>query len=107
MKLLSLAWNFIPAPARIWVVLGLVVVVVVALGVAVYKIDKNGYDRCEANYAAAALELKNKSREEIIKSGKKYDKIKTEIAKVKGADDVVGPRVELAIDRMPGSPDSE
>ena len=107
MKFFSVVWNLIPALARMWVVLAGVVLVLVASGFTVYKIDQKGFDRCQTRYEAASVELKDKSRKEILKSGKQYEKIKTEIDTFKGVDAGVGSRVQLAIDRMPGSSERE
>ena len=107
MKLIKWAWAFIPDPAKIWVaVIGCALILVTIAGI-VYKIDKGGYDRCEGKYSSAALELKDSARKEILELEKKYDKIKSEIVNVKGENAVCGPRVELAIDRMPGASGSE
>lgn len=107
MRFLSWIWAFIPAPAKAWVILGLVVTGLSLVGFMVYKIDKNGYDRCEAKYASASADQKDEARKEILKSEKQYDRIKTEIIQVQGDNAVCGPRVELAIDRMPGAPNGE
>lgn len=66
-----------------------------------YKIDKRGYDRCQSEYSAAAEKLKEEARVNIINSEKKYEKLKNEIIKIQGNNNVCGPRVEFAIDRMP------
>lgn len=93
----------IPAPLRLWIALAGVALVLGVFGFIGYKIDKHGYDRCKDQHAVAAAEIKDKSRKEIITLDRKYDKIKNEIGEVEGADSLVGPRTELAIDRMPGS----
>lgn len=94
-------WAFVPAPAKIWVLLGLIAAGGAAVGFVVYKIDERGYNRCQAAYTVAAAEHKEKARGEIIDSGKKYDELKKTIVRQVGPNDPVGPRVSTAIDSMP------
>ena len=101
MNLFLKLWAFVPAPAKIWVAVALAAIAVGGLGFMVWKIDRGGYNRCTAQYAAASVELKDKARKEILKAEKEYDNIKNELSQTRGADDPVGVRVELAIDRMP------
>lgn len=107
MKFFKWAWAFVPDPAKIWVIIGASVIIFGAIAGIVYKIDKGGYDRCEAQYSSAALEAKDKARKEILKLEEKYDAIRAEIISMEGENLVCGVRVEHAIDRMPGTPAGE
>jgi sensor domain CHASE-containing protein len=55
MKLLKWLWAFVPAPAKAWVIGGLVLAAVALLVFSVYKIQEWGYDRCEAKHEKAAV----------------------------------------------------
>lgn len=101
MKWFKWAWAFVPEPAKVWVAIGGVLLILAAVGGIVWKIDQGGYNRCEGNYAKAAKDLKDSSREEILKVEGKYDSVKDEIYRNDGANSSVGPRVEHAIDSMP------
>lgn len=105
MKALKWIWAFVPEPAKVYVAIAGAVLVIGALAGIVWKIDHNGYKRCEGKYANAAVELKDESRKKILKVEEKYDGVKNQIIRQQGPNDPVGPRVELAIDRMPGPPD--
>lgn len=107
MKFFQWAWAFVPGPAKIWVAIGAAVIILGAIAGIVYKIDKGGYDRCEARYSSAALDLKDEARKKILKLEKDYAEIQKQIIRTEGPNAVCGPRVELAIDRMPGTPGSE
>lgn len=100
MKILSALWNFVPTPARIWVMVGLAVAVLALVGTVVYKIDKGGYDRCEAKHDLASAQAKDEARKKIIEAEKRYEKIKAELSQIQGDDPVCGPRVNHAIDRL-------
>ena len=94
-------WGFVPEPAKIYVVIVGVLVILGVLGFSVYKIQKWGYDRCESKYTNAVVEHRDASRKEILKADKQYEKIKTEILRIEGDNGVAGPRTEYAIDSMP------
>ena len=99
----------IPAPLRIYVMVGAGVLILGALALAgiVWKIDRRGYNRCEASYSSAALALKDQARKDILELEEKFDEVRSEIHNTTGANPVCGPRVVLAIDSMPGAPGSE
>lgn len=101
MKILKWLWAFVPAPAKIWVIVAGVALILGLLGFSVYKIQKWGYDRCETKHSNAVIDLKDSSRKEILKAEKHYDNIKTKIIKIEGDNGIAGPRTELAIDSMP------
>lgn len=107
MKFFKWAWAFVPAPAKIWVIIGAAVIILGAIAGVVYKIDKGGYDRCEAQYSSAALEAKDKARKQILELEEKYDAVRAEILSIEGDNPVCGARVEHVIDRMPGTPASQ
>lgn len=104
MNFVKWIWAFVPAPAKVWVAIVGVALVIGALAGIVWKIDQGGYKRCEGKYAGAALDLKDESRKDILKVEEKYDGVKNEIIRQQGPNDPVGPRVEFAIDRMPSPP---
>lgn len=101
MNLIKMAWGLVPAPAKIWVAIAGVLMALAAVGFMVWKIDAGGYNRCEAKYAAAALEHQTDARWKILKVEDKYDGVKEQIYRKAGPNDPVGPRVELAIDSLP------
>lgn len=100
-KFFSWVWAFVPAPAKMWVIGGAVVLLLGLLGFSVYKIQKWGYDRCQDKHDAAIVDLKDSSREEILKTEKQYDKIRTKIIRIEGDNGIAGPRTQLAIDSLP------
>lgn len=100
MKGLFTLWSFIPSPAKVWVMVGLAVAVMAIVGTVAYKIDRNGYNRCQEQHALASAEAKDVSRKKIIEAEKRYDKIKSEIAQIGGDDAVCGPRITHAIDSL-------
>lgn len=100
-KLIDWAWGFVPEPAKIYVAIGGVAVILGLLGFTVYKIQDWGYNRCEDKHNLASVELKDSSRKEILKAEKQYDNIKTKIIKIEGDNGIAGPRTSLAIDSMP------
>lgn len=99
-KIIGWIWALVPEPAKVWVIIIGFVLIMTVLGFSVYKIQEWGYDRCKAKYNAASDALKDSSRKEILKTEKQYEKIKTKIIKVEGANGIAGPRTELAIDSM-------
>ena len=101
-KLIGWIWGFVPEPAKAWVVAIAIAAAIGAAGFVVYKIDANGYDRCEADHTAAENQAKDSSRADIVPSGKKYEAVKSDIIHVQGANAIAGPRVSLAIASMPG-----
>jgi hypothetical protein len=100
-KLFKWIWVFVPQPAKAWVIVTGVVLILGVLGFSVYKIQDWGYDRCQTKHDNAANKLKDDSRKEILKAEKQYEKIKTEIIKIQGDNGIAGPRTQLAIDSMP------
>jgi len=97
----------VPAPMKIWVSLLGAALIAGMITAFIWKIDNNGYRRCEMRYSDTALKLNEKARGEILKVEKRYENIRREIDRKEGADDPVGYRVELAIDRMPSPPSGE
>lgn len=91
----------IPDQVKVWLILGLAAAVVGGVGYVLYKTDKTGYDRCEAEHKNAEAAAKDDARGKIIGSGKKYDETKKNVAKQIGPNDLVGPRVSTAIDSLP------
>lgn len=100
MSLIFRLFSLVPGPAKLYVVMALAVVALGTVSVFVYKIDRGGFNRCENRHSAASAKLKEEARKEIIKTEKKFDKIKDEVGKISGNDDGAGPRVTLAIDGM-------
>jgi len=92
--------RLIPAPAKIWVMVGLTTLALAALGGVVYSIDKRGYRRCENGYAVASVELKDQARAAIIKSERRYDNLKKRIFDERGANPIAGNRTGIAIDSL-------
>ncbi len=101
MKILPWLWAFVPDSAKLWVALGLATLALSGVAVIVYKIDSAGFNRCEAAHTAAQAKQKEEARKNIIKSGKKYDEIKGDIIHQTTPNDPVGPRIGLALDRLP------
>ena len=99
-KLIGWIWGLVPEPARIYVVIATIIAAIGSLGFMVYKIDANGYDRCELEHKAAVAESKDKARPPIIDTGKAHDKIKAEVAKDPGNNDPAGARVSHALDSL-------
>lgn len=93
-------FSLIPTPFRIYAILGAVGVVLVALGVVAYKIDRAGYNRCDNQYKAAALVEGEEARAKIIPLEAKYGKLKARVAKEPGLNDPVGPRINAALDGL-------
>lgn len=102
MKLFAWLWDLIPAQAQVWVAIAIILAAIGGVGLAVYKIDKMGYDRCEAKHTTAAATQKEVARGEIVDSGKKYEKVKDAVRNAPGPNDIAGPRVTTAIDSLPG-----
>ena len=94
-------WALIPAPFKIWAIAGLVLAGLALVSLVVYKIDSRGYNRCKAEYAEAERKHQETARVEIVKSGKKYETIKKNVARLSGVDNPAGDRVTLAIDSLP------
>lgn len=103
-KLFSWAWGLIPLPMQVWAVGFAIVALLGALWGIYHRIEQKGYYRCEVSHVAAAAKAKDDARAKIIPSGRKYEKIKSEVAREPGLNDPVGPRVTLAIDRLPTPP---
>jgi hypothetical protein len=100
-KFFKWAWDFVPKGTKVWAVgIGITLALGLLVGV-VYKIEKRGYDRCQAIHDKAEADHKEESRPKIVETEKKYEKIKNNINKKTGPNDIVGPRVKYAIDSMP------
>lgn len=54
-QIIGWIWALVPEPAKVWVIIIGVVLIMTVLGFAVYKIQKWGYDRSEAKHESAAL----------------------------------------------------
>lgn len=104
-KFFKWAWALIPEGAKVWVAgIGIVLILALFAGI-IYKIEKRGYDRCEAKYSKAETDHKTEVRPKIVTTEKKYAKVKNEIIQKTGPNNLVGPRVQHAIDSMPAPSD--
>lgn len=101
MKLLiAWLWGMVPAPAKVWVLVGLSVAFFAIIGYAVWRIDHGGYNRCQSEHKEAQLQNEKNAREKIIKLEKERDILRAKIYKIQGPNDDVGPRTKFVIDRM-------
>lgn len=93
--------SFIPTPYKIIAVLGALGAFLTISAWVVNRIDAKGYKRCKDEYAVASATAKDTARSKIIPTGKKYDKIKNDVARQPNLYDPVGRLVALAIDKLP------
>lgn len=64
---------------------------------------QSGKASVQAKWNAAIAEQKEKSREDIIDTGRAYAKIRDKIVYIKGDNNLAGARTEYAIDSVPTS----
>ncbi len=97
------AFGKVPALGKVIIVLALLASIVGGLWRLHYLIDKGGYDRAMGEVRAAAAARDKAARETIIKTEKKYAKIRKNMQDQGGHDRLASPLVGLAIDSVPDS----
>lgn len=87
-------------PAKYYLYLCAIIVILLGCWYLHYSIDKGGYDRRTAEYEIALKNRKDAAEKAITKLEKEYDALNKKVLQFKGENLNVGPRVEFAIDSV-------